>query len=326
MLLAGIALISLDLSRNTLLDHAFSQTARSNLVVKPLMASCEALAARFLVSDFRESATKQESMDAKNRRFRRWLDNYAKNLGSADIEIEIEDENGRFPLRTIFPRTSSEKNRAEFYKEILEKMIAHLLITHGYKKGEDGARIAARHFIHELLAWGGEKPVTNEAMKWYLSREYPYIPPNRPPESLEELTLVYWPEMDRELAEKVMLGDDEHEGLLENCSLWSHGPINVNSMTRTVGWGLADNFQTAISLMEEIEAERLKRGEELDQGWENDIFAAKGVLRPPSGILGNSSRWYRTRSKLRQGASWNILESVGWLNKTRMNWISRIIL
>lgn len=326
LLLAAIALISVDLSRNTLLDHAFSQATRSNLAAKPLMASYEALVARFLVMDFRESASKSGSMLTKNKRFKEWFEPYKSVLSNAEIEIEIEDENGRFPLKSIFPKTASEKIRAEFYIDILEKMIAHLLLAHGYKKGEDGARIAARRFINELLAWGGEKPVSNEAMKWYLSREFPYIPPHRPPESLQELCLVYWPEVEPDLAEKVLMGEDELEGLLGNCSLWSLGPINVNSMTRAIGWGLADNFQTATGFMEALEAERIKRGEQLSQGWENDIFAMKGIIRPPSYILSSSSRWYRARIKLRHGASQTTLESVGWLNKTQMNWICRAIL
>lgn len=325
-LMAALAVISLDLGRDALLDSAFSRSTRASLTSKPLLASCESLAARFLVRDFQTPRDIPESMEAKNRRFAEWLKNYSDLLKRADIEIRIEDENARFPLRALFPNTRSERIRAERYIEMLEKIVARLLVARGYGKGEDNARVAARRFVSELLAWGGEKPVSGEAMRWYLDRDVPYIPPRRPPESLAELSLVYWPDIDEELAKKVLLGDSEEPGLLDNCSLWSRGPININSMRTIVGWGLADDLPGAIGLMEDLEAARAARGDELPSGWENDVFAARGIVRPPSGVLNNNSRWYRVTATVRQGAAKNGAETVGWITKTRANWICRQIL
>ena len=325
-ILTALALISLDLNRSTLLDHSFSHSVRANLGAKPLLASGESLAARFLVRDFQNSPEIPESIEAKNRRFKEWLTEYNNSIKHADLNIIIEDENARFPLRAIFPNNSSEKVRAERYIEMLENIIAHLLVAHGYEKGEDEARIAARHYIAELLAWGGEKPVSDEAMQWYLNRNPPYIPPGHPPESVAELALVYWPDVEDTLAKKVLLGDSEMPGLAENCSLWSRGPININTILPVTGWGLSSNFQTALSFMEAIVSERKNHGDKLPGGWENDIFSARGVIRPPANILSSSSRWYRTRTTVRTGAAKTGMESVGWFDKTHMNWICRNIL
>ncbi|MDE5831684.1 MAG: general secretion pathway protein GspK [Desulfovibrio sp.] len=325
-LMAGIAALSLDLGRDALLDSAFSRSIRARLASKPLLASCENLAARFIVRDFQNAPEVPESMNAKNRRLAVWLEDYADHLKSADIEIRIEDENGRFPLRALFPNTKSEKIRAEQYEAMLERIVARLLVARGYEKGEDNARIAARRYVAELLAWGGEKPVSEEATRWYLDREIPYLPPGRPPESLAELPLVYWPDVDEELAKKVLLGDSDGPGLLENCSLWSRGPINVNSITTVTGWGLADDLATARSFMNELETARAALGDELPRGWENDVFSARGLVRPPSSILSDQSRWFRIKATVRQGAAKNSVESVGWITKTRMTWIRRHVL
>lgn len=325
-ILTALAIISLDLNRNTLLDHAFSHSVRASLAAKPLLASAENLAAHFLVRDFQNSPEIPESMQSKNRRLADWLADSDATIRQAGLKISVEDENGRFPLRAIFPESSSEKIRAERYIEILENMIAHLLVLHGYKKGENAARADARSFISELQAWGGQKAPSDEAMRWYLSRNPPYIPPRRPPESLAELGLIYWPDVEEELAKKVLLGDSEKQGLAENCSLWSRGPLNINSIGTVTGWGLSSNFQTALALMEDLEAERRRRGDQLPPGWENDIFSARGIIRPPANILSNFSRWYRVKSSVQNGAAKTGMESVGWLDKSHINWICRNIL
>lgn len=325
-LLAALAVTCLDLGRSALLDRAFSHSTRASIAAKPLLIDCENLAANFLVRDYRRSDRKPESEAAANRRLSEWLIPYAQTLKNVEITLTIEDENGRFPLRALFPNAASEKIRAERYATALENILAHLLIEAGYEKGDDQARMAARRYVAQLLAWGGEKPMTNEARQWYLSREPPYLPPRRPPESLAELGLVYWPDMDEDLARKVLLGDVGFPGFADSVSVWSRGPLNIHALTRTVALGFSSDYQRARAFADELLSERAKRGDELPSGWENDVFANGGVIRPPANILSGDSRWRRLKATVRQGAASATLESVGWLDKNRMNWISRDVL
>lgn len=327
-ILAGIALVSMELGRNVLLDHAFSRTIQASMTAKPLLQSGESLAAYFLVKDFQTEKKEagQESIAALNKRFNEWLTIYVKDLKNSSLEISISDENGRFPLRALFPTNNAARIRAESYKEIFERMLTCLLILHGFDQGEDMARVAARHFLESLLAWGGMQMMTEEARDWYLNRDIPFLPPGRPPESMEELLLLYWPDVDGELAQNVLLGTAEIPGLLENCSLWSRGPINLNTMGKVVGWGLAPDYDAAIAFMEDLEEERLQHGDLLPDGWHLEIFARHGRETPPSQILSDKSRWHRITTTVWTGAAKNSSESVGWLDNTSFTWVGRAIM
>ncbi len=327
-IISGLAVVSVELNRNVLLDHAFSITMEAGLASKPLLKSGESIAAYFLVRDFQKEKNEpgQESLQSLQKRLCEWVEAYSDRLKKWNLQVEVEDENSRFPLRALFPAYKSEKLRAEYHAGMLENMIVALLVAHGYEGGENAAKVRARHYVEQLLAWGGEKVLTDEAARWYKERTPAYYPPLRAPENISELLLVYWPDVEQELARKVMLGSEEAPGLLDNCSLWSIGPININTMKTVVGWGLCSTLNQAWNFMAELEKGRAAQGEWLRPGWYADIFAAHAVLAPPANVLDEQSRWFRIRVLADRGSVQNYSEVVGWMNKTRMTWVSRTVL
>lgn len=324
-ILAALALISVDMSRDSLLDSAYAAASQNSLAAKPALQSAEYLVARFLTEEFQKEKTEEgdESFAAFQKRFQTWLASYAEKFERHELTIELEDENSRFPVRALFPLYSSDKAKAEYYAQWLENMLASLLVMRGYDGGDGGARAAARKYVGELMAWGGRATLSDESLKWYLSREPAYIPPGRAPESLAELTLVRWPDMDEELARNVLTGEDGLPGLLENCSVWAKGPININTMRTVVGWGLRSDYESAKGFMAALEEAREAGGERLPAGWYKDTFFTWGVPEPPSSAVNAGSRWYRVRSSVRAGAAINKAEAVGWLTPTRLTWVSR---
>lgn len=328
-IMAGLAVVCADLSKNVLLDHAFSQGSRACLAAKPVLASGEAIAAHFLVREFqRQGIDKRsnESFAAFSSRFGETADEYSRQLGKFELEMELEDENSRFPLRALFPERGANRAKATYYSELLQRILVALMLEHGYDGGEDEARMSARRFVSSLLNWGGEGRPTNEAIRWYVSQDPPVFPPGRAPESLAEILLVYWPGEEADFTRRVLLGDAGKPGLLENCSVWSRGPMNLNTIRTVPGWGLASSSQQGRLFMEDLEAARNAQGEELKPGWHLDIFSAYGISVPPPSILSTRSRWYRVRIRTRQGAAVNSSELVGWISKTGLTWVSRSVL
>lgn len=327
-IIAGLAVVSVDMSRNVLLDHAFSLTAEAGLGSRPLLKSGETIAANFIVREFQKEKKEpgDECMASFLGRFREWQAEYSSRLRRWELEIEIEDENSRFPLRGIFPAYGYQKSRAAFYRQMLERILAYLLVQHGYGEGEDAARVAARHYIEQLMAWGGQGLLSNEAVKWYLSREPACYPPLRAPESLGELALVYWPDVDEAMARNVLLGAPGLPGLAQNCSLWTSGPINLNTMRTVVGWGFCATMSKAESFMADFGRARANQGDWLKPSWHMDVFSAHSIDSPPARTVGSSSRWYRVRVTAKLGSAQNRSEAVGWINKTQMTWVSRALL
>lgn len=327
-IIAGLAVVSVDLNRNVLLDHAFSLTTEAGIASRPLLKSGESIAAWFLVRNFQQKKTTpgEESLQSLQNRLSQWVNVYKSSLKRWDLEIEVDDENGRFPIKALFPAYKSEKLRAEYHATMLENMLAALLVAHGFDGGESEARICARKYVEQLLAWGGHKMLTDAASKWYRERTPAYYPPFRAPESISELLLVYWPDVDEELAQKVLLGSEDIPGLLDNCSIWSIGPININNMKPVVGWGLCSSVSLAWRFMEDLEKARASQGEWLVPGWHNDVFSAHGVDAPPSSILAEQSRWFRIKIGTGLGSAKNYSEVVGWMNKSKMNWVGRAVL
>lgn len=326
-IISGLSLVSIELNRTVLLDHIFSLTSRSLLVSKPLLTSCETLAALFLI---KKEQTADESEYIANfayiqKEFSQFVDAYNEQLKSGTIHIKLEDENARFPLKALYAEDSAGTQKAEIYRLMFERILIALLLQHGYEGGYDAARLCAQEFLESLLSWGGEISLSAEARAWYLERETPYLPPFRPPESMSELLLLYWPSVNSELAQRVISGSEEIPGLADCCTLWSTGPLNINTVHPAVVYGFADNSSVASAFVENFLRMRANQEEKLAPGWYRDIFASYGIALPSTLVMSEQSRWYRITSEAGIGVRRLHSVAVGWITKSYMQWVARFL-
>lgn len=327
-LLSGLAVLSVELSRTILLDHVFSATTRTSLSAKPLLASGETLAALFLVRRnqqiSKDTDEEIESPQITQLKLQNFLDKYNKSLKKGTIDIEIEDENSRLPMAALFPKYSADEGRAESVRKLLVRMLTLLLVRHGFEGGFNEAKVHAEDYVENLLAWSGESSISNEARTWYLEQS-PTYPLGRPPVCLEELLLVYWPDMDKTIAQRTLAGGPNGDGLLQNVSLWSSGPMNVCTLKRDVAMALPEDVTLGFNFALSLEEARLAQGEALKPNWHETVFSAYAVQMPSSELLATHSRWFRVHIQAGQGASLMRMDSVGWLTNTYMEWVARII-
>lgn len=326
-IISGLSLVSIELNRTVLLDHIFSLTSRSILVSKPLLNTCETLAALFLV---RKEQTTEESETIANfaytqKEFSEFTNIYNEQLKSGTISIQLEDENARFPLKALFADDSAGVQKAETYRLMFERILSFLLIQHGYEGSYDAAKICAQEFLDGLLSWGGESSLSSEARAWYLEQEPLYFPPFRPPENMAELLLIYWPSVERELAQRVIWGSGDMPGLADCCTLWSTGPLNINTLHPAVVYGFVDNYAIASEFVEGFLRLRANQGERLTPGWYRAIFESYGISLPSKQIMSEQSRWYRITSEAGIGVRRLRCVSVGWLTKSYMQWVTRFL-
>ncbi len=96
----------------------------SGLLPKPLLKSGESICrVFFLCAIFRKRKNEpgQESLQSLQKRLCEWVEAYSDRLKKWNLQVEVEDENSRFPLRALFPAYKSEKLRAEYHAGMLEK-------------------------------------------------------------------------------------------------------------------------------------------------------------------------------------------------------------
>lgn len=326
-IISGLALVSIELNRTVLLDHIFSLTSRSILVSKPLLNTCETIAAIFLV---RKEQTKEGNEGIANfaytqKEFSEFVSIYNKQLKSGTIHVSLEDENSRFPLRALHAEGTTGVQKAQIYRRMFERILTFLLIRHGYEGGNDAARFCAQEFLENLLIWSGEISLSAEARAEYLAREPPYFPPFRPPESMAELLQISWPSVNRELARRVISGSGEIPGLTDCCTLWSTGPLNINTLQPAVIYGFVDNSAIASQFVDSFLRQRADQGETLIPGWYKAIFESYGIALPPALVISEQSRWYRVTSEAGIGVRRLRCVSIGWITKSYMQWVTRFL-
>lgn len=321
--LTGLSVLTVEFSRDVLLDHALSSSTRSLLAAKPLMESGERLASVVLAKNSEEGTPDHPREDWGL--FNRELERLSAELQGAELSGNIEDENSRFPLNAIFYEREAERARADAFAEVLIKMLAGLMRVHGYAGGADNAARAARDYVDSLRQWGGQTETDEESLKWYLNRSPRRLPPGRPPQAPEEILLVRWPHMEEAWARRVLEGTETLPGLLETLSVWTRGPMNVNTLRPEVLAALVRDERQARAFVSAILRYRDNPDNELKEKWYQDIFSSYDVPTLPNGCLDVRSRWYRLNLTVRQGARENRLTAVGWATHEYVTWEYRAV-
>ena len=321
--LTGLSVLTVEFSRDVLLDHALSSSTRSLLAAKPLMESGERLASVVLAKNSEEGTPDHPREDWGL--FNRELERLSAELQGAELSGNIEDENSRFPLNAIFYEREAERARADAFADVLIKMLAGLMRVHGYAGGADNAARAARDYVDSLRQWGGQTETDEEPLKWYLTRSPRRLPPGRPPQAPEEILLVRWPHMEEAWARRVLEGTETLPGLLETLSVWTRGPMNVNTLRPEVLAALVRDERQARAFVSAILRYRDNPDNELKEKWYQDIFSSYDVPTLPNGCLDVRSRWYRLNLTVRQGARENRLTAVGWATHEYVTWEYRAV-
>ena len=222
--LTGLSVLTVEFSRDILLDHAMSTSTRSILAAKPLMESGERLATAVLTRNS-EAGTPDHVREDWGL-FGLGLERLSAELPGADLSGSIEDENSRFPINAIFYEREADRARAEAFADILTRLLAGLMRVHGYAGGPDNALALAKEYVDSLRQWGGQTETDQDTLKWYLTQTPRYLPPGRPLLAPEEILLVRWPHVEQEWGRDVLRGTKELPGLLETLTIWTQGPMN----------------------------------------------------------------------------------------------------
>ncbi|WP_279062302.1 type II secretion system protein GspK [Bilophila wadsworthia] len=218
-----------------------------------------------------------------------------------------------------------EDSRAEAFADILTRLLAGLMRVHGYAGGPDNALALAKEYVDSLRQWGGQTETDQDTLKWYLTQTPRYLPPGRPLLAPEEILLVRWPHVEQEWGRDVLRGTKELPGLLETLTIWTQGPMNMNTLQPAVLSALVRDERQARPFVNAVLHYRDNPDNDLGENWYKDLLSAYDVPALPNGCLDVRSRWYRLNLTVRQGARKNTLTSVGWVTHEYVTWEYRAV-
>lgn len=319
----GLSMLTVESSRDILLDHVISTSTRSILAARPLMESGEHLVTAVLTRGSEVGTLDHVREDWGL--FGLGLERLSAELPGVDFSGSIEDENSRFPINAIFHEREVDRARAEVFADILTRLLAGLMRVYGYAGGLDNALVLAREHADSLRQWGGQTETDQDTLKWCLTQMPCYLPPGRPSLAPEEILLVRWPHVEQEWGRDVLRGTEELSGLLETLTIWMQGPMNMNMLQPAILSVLVRDERQARPFANATSHYRDNPGNDLGGNWYKGLLSAYDVPVLPNGCLDVRSRWYRLNLAVRQGARKNALTSVGWVTHEYITWEYRAV-
>ena len=197
--------------------------------------------------------------------------------------------------------------------------------VHGYAGGADNALALAKEYVDSLRQWGGQAETDRDTLKWYLAETPRRLPPGRPLQAPEEILLVRWPHVEQEWGRDVLRGTETLPGLLETLTIWTQGPMNMNTLQPAVLGALVRDERQARPFVNAVLHYRDNPDNDLGENWYKDLLSSYDVPALPNGCLDVRSRWYRLNLTVRQGARRNTLTSVGWVTHEYVTWEYRAV-
>lgn len=320
--LTGLSVLTVEFSRDILLDHAMSTSTRSILAAKPLMESGERLATAVLTRNS-EAGTPDHVRE----------DWGLFGLGLERLSAELPARTFRAPSRTktaAFPSTPFSTNARPIVPvprhSPTSSPAAGRAHARARLRGRAGQRPRACQRVRGFApSRGGQTETDQDTLKWYLTQTPRYLPPGRPLLAPEEILLVRWPHVEQEWGRDVLRGTKELPGLLETLTIWTQGPMNMNTLQPAVLSALVRDERQARPFVNAVLHYRDNPDNDLGENWYKDLLSAYDVPALPNGCLDVRSRWYRLNLTVRQGARKNTLTSVGWVTHEYVTWEYRAV-
>ena len=324
IVLSALSLLAVEFSRYAFLDHALSVSTRSVLSSKLLAESAEQFAATILVDHYNKEQ-KEDTLPLDLQQMDIIWSQFSEEFRVAEFEGQIRDENSRFPLNRIFHSLIADKSRAESAQQILQRILGYLLEQHGYDGGELERQTLVEGLTKSIMQWGGGLAIESEDLLWYLEQDIIRLPPERPFISPQELWILHWPDISEELQSRVLLGNERIPGLLDLITVWSTGPMNINTLEPIVVGALPSDTNTSIDFATAILQARADENTLTNPDWYDKIFEQHGGIVLPIGLIDSRTRVYRLSLNLGVGARKTRLLSIGNVSYTKINWKYRII-
>ena len=188
------------------------------------------------------------------------LDSISDALSSGELTGNMSDENSLFPINALSDSSSVGDQLSQVFERLVDSVCQ--------ATGVEGDPV---EFVLAVRCWvGGTQNCADEVVSDDTGSTYSV--PGAKMRTLSELLLVPWPGVSKEDKEKVYEGTSSSLGLKDLVTVWSPGPINVNTASVELLKSLPVNLGVADDFVEEIVDYRTDEDHELNDDWFDNIF------------------------------------------------------
>ena len=226
LVLAVLSFLSIELSKETLIDRVGVAYIKSSFSGAALCDSGMVLAKQVLLDDAVESES--DNLHEEWANFATYVKPTSQELSSGTITGSIIDENSRFPINKIRQVSKSDVVSARQYQAIFYRMLVRLC--------EDlNIEADPSSYIESIRYWMGEQiESAQDDDAWYLERDVQYLRPYSSLRTPQELLLIRWDGSKEGDVERLYYGTDKVAGLRDLITVWGGGPINMNTVRTEV--------------------------------------------------------------------------------------------
>ena len=310
--LSLVTVLAIQISRYTLFDHSLARLNLSHIESKLHAESAKNLFSKLATQKKTYTGSEIETLNTK------W-NTILPSLFTTETTSIITDENSLFPINAMLNDVLSSYGQLELQK-VMHRLLLVLLQTHAPQLSLKNQELLAEDMLDSMLQWTGVKPLTEEHEAWYQTQDPPYLPPKNAFENPIDLTLLYFPNLDTVIKDKILYGDSQTDGLIKLVSVWSNGPLNISTLHPLIVEGLLDNPSQAKNFAKEIAKTRQEKNITDDSNWYDDIFKSHGGKSLPVEIMSDKTRMLRLQLKIGNEKRFIQYVGIGILFNDEIRW------
>ncbi len=321
LILAGLSVIATQLSKYVFYDHALSSMSKMTIRGKLLIDSAENIATKLLIYNTKLMEEKKEFYTVEE--LTTMYNAVTSIFESEDVSVEFFDENSLFPLNAIVPFSDSGRGLALEAQEILSRLIQYILRKNGYKGSERSSEFIAEEMINAMLVWTGYNELEKEEKNAYLTDSVKRFPTQKLFNNPQELTLIHWKNIDEQIVKTVLYGGTQSKGLLDLVSVWTGGPMNINTLDPLIIEALCTEKEKSSSLAKQILIARKNKGKIREEQWFREIFEENSSFVPSIQLVSDASKVYRIITKIGNGTNQINMVSICIVFTSYVRWCYR---
>lgn len=297
MIMLLLAYLGLRVSREIAVDYAGAAYLRSTVEAGDALDYGEFVARNVLLDDL-QASTAVDSLLEDWANPEEAFKKATEALALGELGGGITDEQGLLPINQMRVMAARDEKAAKGYQYIFLVLTQTLMDRYGVE-GDP------QKLLRSVLYWIGDKVDGGGDDGWYGGQDSPYARGKDFFTSPDELALVRFEDVEPEDWHRILFGENGGPGLADYISVWSQGPINMNTAPEAIVRAIAGGGARGTTYWIDVRDYRTNERHALNGSWH--LARARALkldmAKFPSSSLGTTSKTFRVQLLYRTGPS-----------------------
>lgn len=294
--IAAVAVMSAMMLREVAVEYTMGTSVRNTVAGTAAIDSGMLLAADILMQD-KEYGGPADTLHEEWAHFPEAAAAVGSEWEGMDLTGWIEDEQGRFPIRALVSDDASVKKH---YLGIFRRLVGIIGRPQGMAEAD------VEQFVDAMRAWTKDPNLgAVKEDRWYGDQDPSYVRPGRKFLYPEEILLVHWENVSAQDLKDLFYGTEDNPGLADMITVWSDGPINMNTAPNAVVKAVCTDEQRGDAFLAAADAYRRNPGSNLATAWPKKLAKEMNLDMTlfPENCLGVTSTLFRVHLDASRGDS-----------------------